>query len=67
MPLTAAQLNIVSVVENEAKSMYVRKVRGIARCVLQRNQRDENEVKFATEGINFYKLFEYPQVSRFFC
>lgn len=62
MPLKAAQLNIVSIVEQEAKACYIRKISGITRCVLQQNPLNAEEKRIATEGINFYKLFGYGDV-----
>lgn len=62
MPLTTAQVNIVSVIETEAKSTFVRKVKGITRCILQTNPNIPDQVKFVTEGINFHKLFEYSEI-----
>nr|XP_039269358.1 DNA-directed RNA polymerase I subunit RPA1-like [Styela clava] len=62
MPLKAAQLNIVSIVEHEAKTCYVRKISGISRCVLQQNPQNSEEKRIATEGINFYKLFNYGDI-----
>lgn len=62
MPLTTAQVNIVSVIETEANNTFVRKVNGITRCMLQSNPNLPDQIKFITDGINLHKLFEYPEV-----
>lgn len=60
MPLKSAQVNIVSLLEQEANNSFVRRVKKITRCVLQNGQ--NGELNLATEGINFFKLFEHADV-----
>ncbi|CAK8697936.1 unnamed protein product [Clavelina lepadiformis] len=62
MPLTSVNVDLVSLVRDQASASAVRQVPGLTRCILIPTQGqstvDEMAVNFVSEGINFHKIFE---------